>query len=54
MLSIDYRKELGGWQKPEIIPYGPIRMDTSASCLHYGISAFEGISVVENPRSGRL
>ena len=29
-------------------------METSATALHYGISAHEGISVVENPRSGKL
>jgi branched-chain amino acid aminotransferase len=36
------RKE--GWQKPEIKPYGPFKIATSATCLHYGISCFEGVS----------
>ena len=54
MLSIDYKKEAGGWQKPEIVPYGPITMETSATALHYGISAHEGISVVENQKTGKL
>ena len=29
-------------------------METSATVLHYGISVHEGISVVENPRNGKL
>lgn len=47
MLSIDWSKEKG-WAAPEILPYGPIKMETSATALHYGISVHEGISVVEN------
>jgi branched-chain amino acid aminotransferase len=53
MLSIDYTKE-GGWAKPEIIPFGPIQLQTSATSLHYGISVHEGISVTENQRTGKL
>ena len=53
MLSIDYSKE-AGWHKPEIIPYGKISLETSATVLHYGISVHEGISIVENPRKGSL
>ena len=47
MLSIDWTKDKG-WAAPQIIPYGPIKLETSATALHYGISVHEGISVVEN------
>jgi len=47
MLSIDWTKA-GGWEVPKIVPYGPIKMETSATALHYGISVHEGISIVEN------
>ena len=53
MLSIDWTKE-DGWESPKIIPYGPIKMATSASSLHYGISVHEGINVVENAKTGNL
>jgi len=53
MLSIDWTKA-GGWDKPKIIPYGPIQLETSATALHYGISVHEGISVVENSKTGKL
>ena len=53
MLSIEWTKEQG-WQAPEIIPYGPIKLATSATSLHYGISVHEGISVVQNFRDGKL
>ena len=51
MLSIDWTKA-GGWEAPKIIPYGPIKMQTSATALHYGISVHEGINIVENANSG--
>ena len=53
MLSIEWTKDQG-WQAPEIIPYGPIKLATSATSLHYGISVHEGISVVQNFRDGKL
>jgi branched-chain amino acid aminotransferase len=53
MLSIDWTKA-NGWEKPEIIPYGPVKMQTSATALHYGISVHEGISVLENSNTGKL
>ena len=53
MLSIDWTKD-GGWEAPRIIPFGPVRMETSATALHYGISVHEGISVVENAKTGKL
>ena len=42
-----------GWGKPRITPYEPIRIDTTATSLHYGISAFEGLSVVKNAKTGK-
>ena len=53
MLSVDWSKT-EGWSKPEILPYGPIKLATSATALHYGISAHEGISIVENKESGKM
>ena len=52
MLSIDWSKD-GGWEPPKIIPYGPIKMETSATALHYGISVHEGISIVED-QAGKM
>ena len=45
MLSIDWTKD-GGWERPQIVPYGPIELATSATVMHYGISVHDGISVV--------
>lgn len=53
MLSIDWTKA-GGWAKPQIIPYGPIKLETSATALHYGISVHEGLSVVQNTNTGKM
>lgn len=53
MLSIDWTKQ-GGWEKPKIIPYGPIKIETSATVLHYGISAHEAITVCENNKTHKL
>lgn len=35
--------EDGRWQRPEIVPYGPIAMAPSCAALHYGQSVFEGM-----------
>ena len=42
-----------GWGAPRITPHEPIRIDPTATSLHYGISAFEGISIVKNARTGK-
>jgi branched-chain amino acid aminotransferase len=52
MLQADWDAN-SGWGKPRIVPYEPIKIDTTATSLHYGISAFEGISVVKNAQSGK-
>lgn len=53
MVTIDWSKE-GGWEAPKIVPHGPIKLETSATALHYGISCYEGISIVKNRKSGKL
>ena len=53
MLSIDWTKE-GGWQKPQILPYGPIEVATSATVMHYGVSVHDGVSVVQNAKTNKL
>lgn len=42
MISIVWTKD-GGWQQPEVLPYGPIQMDPASSVLHYGQEIFEGL-----------
>lgn len=37
MLKIFYHKALGGWQKPEIIPFENISLHPAAKVLHYAI-----------------
>ncbi|MDO4743298.1 MAG: branched-chain amino acid aminotransferase, partial [bacterium] len=32
-----------GWHDPRIVPYGPIELDPTAMCLHYGQEVFEGM-----------
>ena len=32
-----------GWHDPRIVPYGPLSLDPSAMCLHYGQEVFEGL-----------
>ena len=53
MLSIDWSKE-GGWEAPQIIPHGPIKVETSATSLHYGISVNESVSIVKNAKDSKL
>lgn len=33
----------GAWQKPQIIPYGPVSFSPALQALHYGQSVFEGM-----------
>ena len=53
MLSIDYDAENGGWQNPEIIPYGKLKVPITATSLHYGISCYEGMNIVMNKENGK-
>jgi branched-chain amino acid aminotransferase len=52
MLSIDW-DAANGWHKPEIKPYGPIEVATTATVLHYGISVYEGIGSCKNAETGK-
>ena len=51
MFQVDWDMATG-WGKPRITPNEPIKIDTTATSLHYGISAFEGISIVKNRLTG--
>lgn len=42
MFLMNYQ-EGKGWHNARIVPYGPIPMDPSASCLHYAQEIFEGM-----------
>lgn len=46
MFCMDYRD--GAWQKPHILPYQNMSMAPSASVIHYGQSAFEGMKAYKN------
>jgi branched-chain amino acid aminotransferase len=46
MLVADYKN--GNWEKIEILPYGPISLDPSATVFHYGQEIFEGIKAFHN------
>ncbi|XP_053600486.1 branched-chain-amino-acid aminotransferase, cytosolic [Plodia interpunctella] len=43
MLKIQYHKHLGGWQKPEIMPFENLSIHPAAKALHYAIQLFEGM-----------
>ncbi len=32
-----------GWAAPQIVPYGPLNLEPSSLCLHYGLECFEGM-----------
>lgn len=36
MLVINWSQD-AGWDRPEIVPYGPLSIPPSASTLHYGL-----------------
>ncbi|CAB3224983.1 unnamed protein product [Arctia plantaginis] len=43
MMKINYHKQLGGWQKPEITPFENLSIHPAAKALHYAIQLFEGL-----------
>ncbi|MEG0664216.1 MAG: branched-chain amino acid aminotransferase [Clostridia bacterium] len=47
MFVMDYTKEKG-WHNGTIMPYGPIEIDPSCSCLHYGQTVFEGMKAYKS------
>ena len=42
-----------GWHDARIVPYGPIELDPSAMCLHYGQTVFEGMKACR-AKDGRV
>ena len=52
MFIMDY-DEGQGWHDPRIVPYGPISLEPSAMCLHYGQEVFEGMKAYRAP-DGRI
>ena len=42
-----------GWHDARIVPYGPIALDPSAMCLHYGQTVFEGMKAYR-AKDGRV
>ncbi|VVC94868.1 unnamed protein product [Leptidea sinapis] len=43
MMKINYHRELGGWQKPEISPFEHLSLHPAAKALHYAVQLFEGL-----------
>jgi branched-chain amino acid aminotransferase len=43
-----------GWHDPRIVPYGPIALEPSAMCLHYGQEVFEGLKAYRAKDGGIL
>lgn len=42
MFIMDYDTE-NGWHNAQIVPFGPIELNPSSTCLHYGQEVFEGM-----------
>ena len=51
MLSVDWNSATG-WEAPEIIPHGDLRIDPAASSLHYGLQCFEGMKAYVDAEGG--
>jgi branched-chain amino acid aminotransferase len=47
MIRSDYRA--GAWSAIQILPYEPLSLDPSVSCLHYGQLIFEGLKAFRQP-----
>ena len=43
-----------GWHSPRIVPYGPIEIEPSAMCLHYGQEVFEGLKAYHTADGRKL
>ncbi len=46
MLVADFRE--GQWQKPKIMPYGPMSFEPAAKVFHYGQAIFEGMKAFKD------
>lgn len=53
MFIMDY-DEGEGWHSPRIVPYGPIEIEPSAMCLHYGQEVFEGLKAYHTADGRKL
>ena len=36
-----------------MVPYGPMKIPITSTCLHYGVSCYEGLNVVKNKETGK-
>lgn len=48
MVRIDWKVD-GGWQEPQLLPYGPLQLDPATNVLHYGQAIFEGLKAYRHP-----
>lgn len=39
----------GGWERPKIVPFGPLQLHPAAQVLHYGTCCFEGMKAYLGP-----
>jgi branched-chain amino acid aminotransferase len=39
----------GGWEQPQIKPFGPLQLHPAAQVLHYGTCCFEGMKAYLGP-----
>lgn len=46
MMYCDYKD--GEWQRPQIVPYGPMEFHPSAKVFHYGQAVFEGMKAFKD------
>ncbi len=53
MFLMDYY-EGKGWVEPRIVPYGPLPLEPSAMCLHYGQEVFEGMKAYRRENGGAV
>ncbi|HXB95372.1 MAG TPA: hypothetical protein VNU70_09445, partial [Puia sp.] len=51
MLICDYTE--GGWQQPEIVPFGPFALLPTSLAFHYGQTIFEGLKAFRT-KEGRI
>ena len=45
MILARYDATKGGWQAPQLVPYGPLSLMPTASTLHYATECFEGMKL---------
>lgn len=45
MIMASYNATKGGWQTPQLVPYGPLSLMPTAATLHYATECFEGMKL---------